>query len=282
LIGAWQNDWVMKQDNSDFVTIQGENGCWSLRVAGNGRRGTVIALHGFARDSGYFSGMVRVLEQDFTVIAPDLPFHGNTAWEAGHFTREDVLALFGQLCLLPAFKPPIYLLGHSMGARILLSVLPELPFEAVQVIALAPDGLASRGKFFSEGIPLGLRVRCKNILMEPRLLLRVSSFLHSAGILPAFQHRYLQRQLGDGESSRRLYHTWLSLYHFRVCPGELNQYRALKNLLYVWVLGSLDKIVLQKSAIRYLRKHKLDAGSVLHLVQDGHELRNLDWPDLFE
>jgi hypothetical protein len=26
----------------------------------------------------------------------------------------------------------------------------------------------------------------------------------------------------------------------------------------------------------------LDAGSVLHLVQDGHELRNLDWPDLFE
>lgn len=268
----------MKQDNSNFVTIQGENGCWSLRVAGNGRRGTVIALHGFARDSGYFSDLVRVLEQDFTVMLPDLPFHGHTIWEAAYFTREDVLALFGQLSLHPSFRGPLYLVGHSMGARILLSVLPDLPFEVVRVIALAPDGLASRGKFFSEGIPLWLRVRCKNRLMEPQLLLRVGSFLHRVGVLPAFQHRYLQRQLGDGESSRRLYHTWLSLYHFRVFPERVRHHRSLR----VWVLGSLDKIVLQDSAIRYLRKHKLEEGSLLHIVQDSHELRNLNWRDLFE
>ncbi len=268
----------MEQINSDWVTIQSQNGCWSLRVTGKGSRGTIIAVHGFARDSGYFSDLVRMLSHEFTFIVPDLPFHGGTTWEAEYFTRADILAYFGQLRSLPAFTEPVYLLGHSMGARILLSVLPDLPFEVVRVIALAPDGLASRGKFFSEGIPLWLRVRCKNIMLKPQLLLHASSFLHRVGVLPAFQHRYLQRQLGDGESSRRLYHTWLSLYHFRIFPERVRHHRSLR----VWVLGSLDKIVLRDSALRYLRKHKLEEGSLLHIVQDSHELRNLNWSDLFE
>ena len=272
----------MKTHTADSITIQGKNGCWSVQVTGKGNRGTVIALHGFARDRGYFGDLLQALGDEFLFLVPDLPFHGESDWSADRFSREDIRELLEQLYQLPACSSPVYLMGHSMGARILLSVWPDLSFSVRRVIALAPDGLGTRGNFFSEGIPLWGRTLCKNILLKPSGLLRTGNMLHALRLLSAFQYRYLQRQLADEESSRRLYHTWLSMYDFSIRPKLIRRHCAVGSGKLLWVLGSLDKIVSVERAHQYLRWHKLDTGNQIWVLQDGHELKSLDGSRLFE
>ena len=267
---------------ADSITIQGKNGCWSVQVTGKGNRGTVIALHGFARDRHYFADLLEALGDEFLFLVPDLPFHGESHWNADRFRREDIRDLLEQLYQLPACSSPVYLLGHSMGARILLSVLPDLSFPVRRVIALAPDGLGTRGNFFSEGVPLWGRTLCRNILLAPSGLLRTSKMLHALGLLSAFQYRYLQRQLADQGSCIRLYHTWLSLYDFRIRPDLIRRQCTSGATELLWVLGSLDKIVSLERVHQYLRRHKLDTGNQIWVLQDGHELKSLDWSRLFE
>lgn len=268
----------------ESLTLETKNGFWALKLTGSHVEGTILAFHGFARDTHFYARLVDAMADRFRLILVDLPFHGETCWNAEYFTPEDLLELLEKISEVEDLRMPVYLMGHSLAGRLLLAVLPDLPFPIERMIALTSDGLAAnRGSFFSDRIPFRLRLRYKTAILDGRFVLAAAQYLNRFYLLPDFHLRYVQRQFGSSGDRKRVYHTWISQYFFRVNFRKISRWiRENKPGALLWVFAQQDKIVLTDFAFRSLRKNKLDEGSSVMVFQDGHELRSIDWKLLFE
>ncbi len=108
-------DWP-NRESSRFVRAGGL--LWHVQVAGVGP--VLLLVHGTGAATHSWRGLLPLLAQDFTVVAPDLPGHGFT--EAPAIGR---LSLPGmsralQTLLWTLDLPPALAAGHSAGAAILL------------------------------------------------------------------------------------------------------------------------------------------------------------------
>lgn len=92
---------------------------WSVRVAGSGP--ALLLLHGFTGSGRSWGELTNAaIAAGCTVITPDLPGHGGTAWSAARGasierTADDLAALLGALGFERA-----NVVGYSMGARVAL------------------------------------------------------------------------------------------------------------------------------------------------------------------
>ncbi len=109
-------------------------------------RGILAIVHGLGAHSGRYSNVVKQLvPQQYAVYSFDLRGHGRSPGQRGYINawsefREDLLAF---LKLIQSQQPgyPIFLLGHSLGAVVVLDYVLQYPHEASilqGVIALAP------------------------------------------------------------------------------------------------------------------------------------------------
>lgn len=87
---------------------------------------TLLLLHGFLGDYRDWQGIIFLLQQDFFIIAVDLPAHGTSTWQHS----DNAVDLFCQRleATLTSIeqhdaKPlnPLYLLGYSLGARLAIA-----------------------------------------------------------------------------------------------------------------------------------------------------------------
>src|SRR6267142_2769 len=110
---------------------------------GSGER-ILFAFHGYGESAATFEFLAETLGRDFTIIALDMPFHGQTEWkeEGLFFDPQDLLSVMeGIAAGLPGREEGWWLLGYSMGGRIALQVLELVPARVRRLVMLAPDGL---------------------------------------------------------------------------------------------------------------------------------------------
>lgn len=110
-----------------------------------GCRGTVFVVHGLFDHVGLYGHLIRhLLEQDYSVVAFDLPGHGLSTGEPAnissfsHYDRalEDCMRLCVGSCLLPQ---PWHVIGQSTGGAAVMSLLLRKPKNAFnKVVLLAP------------------------------------------------------------------------------------------------------------------------------------------------
>jgi magnesium chelatase accessory protein len=114
---SWEKDgrdWPNRQA-SRFVTASGLR--WHVQVAGSGP--VILLIHGTGGATHSWRGVLPILAQRFTVIAPDLPGHGFTEKPTGNRLSMTGMSraltdLLGELELTPDLA-----VGHSAGAAIL-------------------------------------------------------------------------------------------------------------------------------------------------------------------
>ena len=110
---------------------------WSVRVAGSGS--ALLLLHGFTGSGRSWDELTNAaIAAGSTVIAPDLPGHGGTAWSAAWATVErtadDVAALLHALGHERA-----HVVGYSMGARVALRLAIAHPARVARLVLEAPS-----------------------------------------------------------------------------------------------------------------------------------------------
>ena len=106
------------------------------RTYGQGK--PLVVLHGLLGMSDNWIMPAKELAKNFTVILPDLRNHGNSPHSDGfdlQLMAEDIVELINDLGFTS-----VYLMGHSMGGRVAISVAlqhPEL-IEKLIVVDIAP------------------------------------------------------------------------------------------------------------------------------------------------
>ena len=107
-------DWP-NRDASNFVEAAGIR--WHVQQMGEGP--SLLLIHGTGAATHSWRGLLPLLAQHFSVIAPDLPGHGFTQSPPSHrLSLPGMAADLGALLRKLEVRPEIAV-GHSAGAAIL-------------------------------------------------------------------------------------------------------------------------------------------------------------------
>ncbi|MCB0558953.1 MAG: alpha/beta fold hydrolase [Lewinellaceae bacterium] len=218
---------------------------------GSGPR-LLIAFHGFSEAGSAFAEMGVILEGSCTLYAIDLPFHGSTRWQGADYRPAQLAALVEAL-LEREGRPHFEAIGHSLGARLWLHLLPEFRGRIEGLYLLAPDGLQTRWMYLVEWMPAGFRRGLIPFLSHPGWLLSLAKALHRTRLIGRFLLQYLRVHLSEAGRRRRLLHTWLALSHFRLSKGKARCLIRQAGLPVLVLLGDKDQLV-KPETIRHALK----------------------------
>lgn len=211
----------------------------SYLKAGNGPRLTVC-FHGFLEEASSFQAMADHLP-DHTLIAFDLPFHGQTQWREG--LRLGVQQWVDIIAACPDIGQRDYgLMGYSMGGKMALTVYENRPDRVPFLYLIAPDGLrpdpwhrfATRTRIghalmrFTLNHPTGF-IKLLDILERTRLL---------NGSIAKFVRYYMQ----DAGMRQKVYHTWMTFRDFRPSTEHIRTSVERCNTDMAMVFGRYDRL----------------------------------------
>ncbi|WP_293848331.1 alpha/beta fold hydrolase [uncultured Brevibacterium sp.] len=118
----------------------------TLNVTRMGDQGpTLVFLHGLMGRGKNFTGVAKELSKDFRMVLIDLPNHGESPW-THTFSYTDMAQAVAKEIELDA---PVYLLGHSMGGKVAMTLAltqPELVDKLI-IEDISPQAGGDMGEF---------------------------------------------------------------------------------------------------------------------------------------
>ncbi|MCG8326849.1 MAG: alpha/beta hydrolase [Chitinophagales bacterium] len=208
---------------------------------GQGER-LMIALHGHGEDGTAFLPIEATLKNNITLYALDLPFHGKTQWLKDYYTPEQLCFVVESILAMENSRQ-FEALGHSLGGRLWLCLLPILSNRMTAAYLLAPDGLSTRKMSLVEWMPLVLKRSLGASLKRPSWAINLAEKLNRWQWLDLFSYRYLKLQLLEEERKICMLKTWYSLSYFRLGPQRAQKYLQQSGVPCIVLVGDQDRII---------------------------------------
>lgn len=108
------------------------------RIGGSGP--LLILIHGITNSSASWEPVLALLEHDFTVLAPDLLGHGDSAKPRGDYSLGANASLLRDL-MLALGHPRATMVGHSLGGGIAMQMAYQFPERVERLVLVASGGL---------------------------------------------------------------------------------------------------------------------------------------------
>src|SRR5271154_2960478 len=155
------------------------------RVAGNGP--PIVLIHGMLNSSSHWESVARDLAEDYTVIAPDLIGHGDSAAPRGDYSLgahaasiRDLLAAIG--------VDRASIVGHSLGGGVAMQFFYQFPQRVERLVLISSGGLGREVSPMLRTAALPGMSVLLSLTIHPRLL----------GAMWAVGGRLRQRGIGAG------------------------------------------------------------------------------------
>lgn len=228
----------------------------------------LVAIHGFGDRARLFAILEEALAARYTVVAFDLPFHGQTEWSGQTFSKNDTLAII-QMIKDREGHDRLSLMGYSFGARLVQAMLPDLLPQLDKLYLLAPDGIQTKGMPMAVRTPMWVRRFLFRILRNPKWFLTLLKFGSRFNVVPPLILHFLSFNLTRPERFRRTFGCWLSLRSF---------YLRRRNIRAIWRESGLPVDIYfgtKDEMIRYKTIKKMVEGVPnvrVYLMNAGHRL----------
>ncbi len=118
------------------IELHGHRLCY--RTAGRGP--VLVLLHGITNSSASWEPVLELLARDFTVIAPDLLGHGDSAKPRGDYSLGASASLLRDL-LLALGHQRATIVGHSLGGGIAMQFSYQFPERVDRLVLVSSGGL---------------------------------------------------------------------------------------------------------------------------------------------
>lgn len=257
-------------------TLQYKESSIAYKIYGHGAK-PLFCFHGYGEVAGSFAFLKDKLGVHYTLIAIDMPFHGHTNWKDGLlFTPGDLVTIIHQiLASHPALNQERFsLLGYSMGGRIALQLIQEIPAQIEHAVLVAPDGLHKNFWYrFSTQNAIGNNIFRRAMYKPARFFWALKKakqykLLHQSIIKVA--HYYLD----DADERIKLYQRWTTMRAFKPDLYALKTIIAQHGIPVRFLFGKYDNIILSgrsdifKDDTKNVQVHVINAGH--RLLQEKH------------
>ncbi|HVM87476.1 MAG TPA: alpha/beta hydrolase [Puia sp.] len=239
--------------------------------AGNGQK-LLFCFHGYSQSSQAFSFIEKKIANDFTLIAIDLPFHGKTVWNEGlNFTKDDLLEILVKIRQDQSLnQKKIYLLGFSMGGRVSLSLLQEIPEQIEKIILVAPDGMKENFWYW-----LATHNQCgnkffKHTMEKPHIMFRFLRIGNKMGVVNQSIYKFINYYIFDKQVRSELYRRWTTMRHFRPDIRKIKSIIKEKKILVGLLYGKHDRVIRYERARKFIQG--IESCCQLKIIPAGHLL----------
>lgn len=258
---------------SDFVPFRSSR----LRYYRWGRGGKLLlCFHGYGETAVSFAFLADALGEEFTILAIDLPFHGETEWrEPLPFTMEELLSILDTLLADIAPGTPWYLMGYSMGGRIALSLLQAVPDKVARLVLVAPDGLRLNPWYWLATQTGAGRRLFRYTMYHPGwffLILRAGNALK---LVNPSVYKFVAYYIDNPGVRHDLYIRWTGLRKFRPRLSVVRNIILRRELPVRILYGRFDRIIRVKRGKQF--RKGIEPYCQLEVLPTGHQLLQITW-----
>ena len=213
-----------------------------------------------------------LLPADCSILAIDLPHHGDTAWSAGD--RLDVPGMYRLIEQIRdkhfADTDSLEFVGFSMGGRVALAMMQHSEANVTHLTLLAPDGLLVNPWYWLATRTMMGQWLFRFTVRNPGWFFTVLRLAKTLGMVNLSIYKFTVHYLGTEALRRQLYNRWMSMRWFRPKLSAVQQ-RIIKDRIPVLLLyGSYDRIMPVKSSKRFCRK--VGGYCQVQVLSTGHQL----------
>jgi pimeloyl-ACP methyl ester carboxylesterase len=250
----------------DYVSIGNEK--LHYRRIGHGSR-ILIAFHGYGIDSAMFEPFGRFLQQQYTILAFDLPYHGESNWKSHALLTKKKLANIVATVCATCNVEKISLMGYSIGGRIALAALETAPSQIDNVVLIAPDGLElNYFHYFATRNVIGKQI-FRHMLSKPGIYLKVIDGLKKTGLLGGARHRFVTQSVHTHANRMFLLNVWTCFSELVTSPSEIRKIINQYHIPVFIFMGAHDRIIPPSKA----QKFKTGMNTVkLCILEKGHHI----------
>jgi len=231
----------------------------------------VVCFHGYGESESGFQFMEAYLPPGHMLIAIDLPLHGQTEWNEGlEFSITDVVAITETILTDCSASLPITLLAYSMGGRVALHLLQQIPAKIEKLVLLAPDGLKMNTWYW-----LATQTWISNRLFRftmknPRWFILLLRGCNRLGILNQSVLKFVNHYIGDPAVRHQLYQRWTCMRQIRPNLKAIKKIIAQHKIHVALVYGEYDRIIRHERGEKFRRG--IESFCTLRTIQTGHQV----------
>lgn len=244
----------------------------AYRTYGSGPE-ALVALHGFGRTGEDFSVLEETLGVAYTIHAFDLHFHGHSPsypQRAEEPFAPSEMAVFFSAFADELKVEKVSILGYSLGGRIALILVEQMPERIERAFLAAPDGLKTRPWYRTLASSGFGRWAYRSFVERPALPLMIIDLLGATRLMGQKMHRFLKDQTNSRRKRMLIRDVWLS---YRLIEPDLKTVakNAKKFAIPIHLIfGDRDRVI-KPSLGPNLRNHAPDMISQTELPF-GHVL----------
>lgn len=247
---------------------------------GNGEQ-ILLAFHGFGMRGTQFKVLEEAFGKKYRIISFDLFFHGDTklndssvkqvrkGLQPTHFSSQIVQFLD---TVYPAVEK-VSLLSYSIGTRMALSLIEQIPQRIEAAYLIAPDGIEPNKMLKLGGANFLVNRIFHKLVYSPKTVSFLLNLLLKLKYIDHSIHRILKAEFSTTETRLTCYNTityYGKLSFDRQQIAQLINKHGLNCHLY---FGKKDKLFPSKIGERF---GKLLDEPNIHIFDDGHELVNAE------
>jgi pimeloyl-ACP methyl ester carboxylesterase len=236
-------------------------------VSGSGPRVTVC-LHGFGEFARTFDPLSAALS-GHTLVAIDLPWHGETDWQEG--LDMEVTDLMRMIRDIPQVGTSRFgLMGYSMGGRICLSLFEAFPQDVDFLLLIAPDGLKVNPWYrFATQTSVGNHV-FRSVMARPGGFVRLLRTGRRLGLFNESIMKFVRIYVDDKQMRNTVYRVWTTMRRFRpglpIVKTLIREHRVPVYLLF----GQYDRIIQPSLGKPFV--DGLEEWATMQVLDVGHQL----------
>ncbi|MBK7567460.1 MAG: alpha/beta hydrolase [Chitinophagales bacterium] len=203
----------------------------------------LFAFHGFSENAESFLVLEPALGKKYSVIAIDLPYHGNSKWnEPDFFTTDDLINLFRQF--IDIFKVDRFsILGFSMGGKCALYISKNFSSQIDELILMASDGIRTNKLYNVAVYPKWGRQLFRTTIKYPGWFFGFINITRKLNLISPWLYKFTYNHMETREKRQRLYDTWISMGTFNpdidLVKEKLNEYKIPVFLFF----GLRDEVI---------------------------------------
>lgn len=242
--------------------------------AGQGSK-VVICFHGYGETGRSFEFLSPYLPpESYTIIAIDLPFHGQTQWKEGlniapsDFTQ--IIRLILEQLISMGSTYQLTLMGFSLGGRVALSLYQEIPEQVEKLILMAPDGLKINCWYWLSTQTWAGNNFFAFTMKHPDWFFGFLKLLNKMRFVNASIFKFVNYYIGDKEVRRLLYQRWTTLRKLKPDLSRIKSLIRKNNIPVRLIYGKHDRIILSSVGEKF--KKEMEEQCTLTVIHSGHQV----------